>query len=126
MKEWYSLVELAGLPGMPKTRAGVRRKAARLNWQGRMISGFGGFRQEICFEALPSETKNFLLKNEGDAPAKSQRSMPGSKHPGLYVVAGQARIECTGLRLDVFVKLGATVALDLPSGINIRIEGIER
>lgn len=126
MKEWYSLVELAGLPGMPKTRAGVRRKAARLNWKGRMISGFGGFRQEICFEALSSETKNFLLKNEGDAPAKSQRSMPKSKHPGLNAVGGQARVECAGLRLNVFVKPGAMVALDLPSGINIWIEGVER
>lgn len=123
MKEWYSLVELAGLPEMPKTRAGVRRKAARLNWQSRMTSGFGGFRQEICFESLPDEAKNFLLKGEGDT---SGEGMPESEYPGLNAVGGQARVECAGLRLEVFVQPGATVSLDLPSGINIRFEGIER
>ncbi|MBI4784096.1 MAG: transposase [Oscillatoriophycideae cyanobacterium NC_groundwater_1537_Pr4_S-0.65um_50_18] len=59
-KTWFSPSELAGLPGMPRLRENVARKAKAEGWRSRKRSGKGGG-QEYAFESLPEATKTALI-----------------------------------------------------------------
>ncbi|MCF6267797.1 MAG: Mu transposase C-terminal domain-containing protein [Desulfuromusa sp.] len=59
-RQWYSISELKGLPGLPGTTDGIRAKAKRENWQSRKRHGNGGG-YEYHIDSLPAETKAALL-----------------------------------------------------------------
>lgn len=70
MKDWYSARNLAELPGMPATKWGVCKKAAREAWPFREVKGKGGTRHEYPLTALPEETQAHLrAQNTALAPA---------------------------------------------------------
>lgn len=60
MTEWYSAVELAGLPGLPGTDRSVERRALKEGWlrQRRVGRRGGGF--EFHLSSLPAETQAHL------------------------------------------------------------------
>jgi hypothetical protein len=58
---WYSASQLAGLPGMPTTRAGVIDRSNRESWPKRPRQGRGGG-YEYPLSALPAETIAALSK----------------------------------------------------------------
>ncbi len=60
MKQWYSALELAGLPGLPTTRQNVTLKAQREDWPSRSRKGKGGGR-EYREVAVPAKTLRALL-----------------------------------------------------------------
>ena len=64
MDRWFSFSSLAGAPLMPKTRAGVRKKAQREGWTLREATGLGGPRLEASEVDLPAETIAYL---DGDS-----------------------------------------------------------
>ncbi|UCZ84428.1 Mu transposase C-terminal domain-containing protein [Pseudomonas sp. L5B5] len=59
MRNWYSLQELAGLPGLPGTVPGIRKLAARLGWEGQKRTGSKAL--EYPFSCLPVETQAALM-----------------------------------------------------------------
>lgn len=65
MREWYAPSELAGLPGLPKSRRAVQIMAKREAWKSRSRKGKGGG-NEYHIASLPKETRYFLLRQ---APA---------------------------------------------------------
>ena len=70
---WYSASQLADLPGMPATKAGVIHRASMESWDKRPRSGRGGG-WEYPSTALPLETNMALLgmlQPEAAQPAKS-------------------------------------------------------
>ena len=58
--QWYAASQLAGKPGMPRTRQGVLDLARRKEWRARSRSGQGGGK-EFFLEDLPVETRLFFL-----------------------------------------------------------------
>ncbi|HBE44244.1 MAG TPA: hypothetical protein DDW17_02015 [Deltaproteobacteria bacterium] len=59
MKEWYSVKELAGAPGMPGTKRAIQIKAKKCLWQSRPRTDKGGGR-EYHISSLPEETRLYL------------------------------------------------------------------
>ena len=86
MKEWYSALELAGLPGLPGTEQGVNYRAKRENWQARKRAGRGGG-QEYYRVSLPEATWEHLLSLEVAAllpppvPSPPALSHEGEREP---------------------------------------------
>lgn len=75
-KEWFTALEIAGMPGMPATESGVLRKAKKDSWLDRARDGKGGGR-EYKFTEFPEETQKHLLgqdraeqKSTGEQDAK--------------------------------------------------------
>lgn len=66
VKQWYSALELAGLPGLPTTDRRVRARAQRENWPSRKREGKGGGR-EYRIVAVPAETLRALLAGDEHA-----------------------------------------------------------
>lgn len=64
LKEWYSAAELAGLPGMPGTKAGVIYRAKQGGWKSRPRAGRGGG-LEYHLVILPDATRNELIRRIG-------------------------------------------------------------
>jgi len=62
-REWFSAKELAGMPGMPKSKRATQMKAKRESWQSRPRQGRGGGR-EYHISSLPLETRLELSKQE--------------------------------------------------------------
>ncbi len=63
VKQWYSAVELAGLPGLPTTRQNVILKAKREDWPSRPRRRQGGGR-EYRVIAIPAATLIALLAGD--------------------------------------------------------------
>ena len=59
-QDWFSLKELAGLPGIPGTPDGIRYRATKEQWCCRKRSGHGGGK-EYHIDSLPAATKAALL-----------------------------------------------------------------
>ena len=59
--EWFTARELAGMPGMPGTEQGVRKKADAESWSGRKRAGTKAI--EYPLSALPTETQEAILKS---------------------------------------------------------------
>ncbi|TWC21075.1 MULTISPECIES: DNA-binding protein [unclassified Pseudomonas] len=75
MRSFYTLQELAGLPGLPGTVPGVRKLAERMGWEGQRRLGSKAV--EYSFSQLPVETQTALLalSVSGDAAAPKE-SLP--------------------------------------------------
>ena len=59
-RQWHSISELTGLPGLPGTTDGIRAKAKREKWESRKRHGNGGG-NEYHIDSLPAGTKAALL-----------------------------------------------------------------
>lgn len=81
MREWFTPQELAGLPGLPKTLAGIHYKAKAEGWQKRKRAKGKGF--EFHIEALPAKAKAALvLREHRESPAGSSAAGgPGLPSP---------------------------------------------
>ncbi|MGF1707471.1 DNA-binding protein [Enterovibrio baiacu] len=71
-KQWYSVLDLVGLPGVPATARGMRIKAERENWETRNKGEGKGFEYHIS--SLPRATiaeltKDALLEPQGEHAA---------------------------------------------------------
>lgn len=62
MTEWFSASELVGLPGVPKTREEISRRASRDKWTRQPRKGKKGGGFEYHATALPAETRDALSK----------------------------------------------------------------
>lgn len=68
LRDWYTIQELAGLPGMPGTVPGVRKLADRAGWEGQRRLGSKAIEYSVA--VLPKETQNALLVAQlGTPPA---------------------------------------------------------
>ena len=72
MKEWYSAYELAGLPGLPKSKSGVIRKASTNGWHHKSNKGKGGEKRLYAFSSLPKQTRDHLLRKAAQELAKAK------------------------------------------------------
>nr|WP_315206778.1 Mu transposase C-terminal domain-containing protein [uncultured Albidiferax sp.] len=82
MSTWLTARELAGLPGMPGTEFGTRKKLAKLQIATRPRPGRGGGLEFEC-AALPEETRKALLVNKiaEAAPVQADAPTPASFLP---------------------------------------------
>lgn len=76
-KEWFSFSELAGLPGLPRTRQGVKHKAESEGWQTQRSSGRGGEKVEISAHSLPVLTQEYLRSISDRAAATESPEITG-------------------------------------------------
>ncbi len=65
LRDWYTIPELAGLPGLPGTVRGVRKLADRQGWEGQRRLGSKAI--EYAFAVLPPETQAALLAAQVNA-----------------------------------------------------------
>lgn len=62
MREHFTTAELAGLPGMPGTVEGVRKRAKSQGWSSRRRKGSKAREYHFC--VLPEETRAVLIGAE--------------------------------------------------------------
>ena len=79
MRNWLTAQELAGLPGLPGSVPGVRKMAAREDWQSQKRAGTKAI--EYAFSDLPAETQDALLSQAvatvtEDSQAASTAQLP--------------------------------------------------
>jgi hypothetical protein len=70
MKSWYSVSELAGLPGLPSTDRAIQIRAKREGWEHRPRQGRGGGK-EYAIHSLPVETQQALAPVAIEQPPTS-------------------------------------------------------
>jgi putative transposase len=91
VKDWYTVQELAGLPGMPGTDRGVRKWAEKnLSASRTKVRGKG---REYAFKSLPTETQSHLTGQAiaavlADLPAAVPVAQAAGR--GVAVVGGTA------------------------------------
>ncbi len=83
-RSWFGSVELAGLPGLPGTERGIRKKADTENWQWRKREGRGGGR-EYALASLPADAREALL-----ASMVKNTSPTALDNPLVQQVAGKS------------------------------------
>ncbi|MCM2318097.1 MAG: Mu transposase C-terminal domain-containing protein [Pseudomonas sp.] len=75
LRDWYTIPELAGLPGLPGTVRGVRKLADRLGWEGQRRLGSKAIEYSVAL--LPKEAQNALLVAQlGTPPAPVEAPEP--------------------------------------------------
>ena len=79
---WFSISELAGLSGIPKSESKVRLKAKRESWESRDRIGRGGGK-EYSFISLPIEAQAALLKKRSVEQAEIGQDKLG-KNNGIF------------------------------------------
>ncbi len=89
VREWYSALELAGLPGMPGTQQNVKARAKREAWESRPRAGRGGG-QEYSLNALPAETRRALQAQQLELALTSVSSAEDSPPSVPAAFAGAA------------------------------------
>lgn len=68
-KEWFAVAEIAGLPGMPGTSFGVRKRSKNEEWKHRKRSKGKGL--EFHLSNFPEETRAYLAKKEIETLCRS-------------------------------------------------------
>ena len=97
-ERFYRPSRLAGLPGMPQTIDGIRRRAEREHWIGRKASGrSGGGGLEYSYDSLPPEARDALDAREAHAAARDALAKAAPvqgaeerRRPGAYDNANSA------------------------------------
>ena len=81
MKEWYSAVELAefSLPGFPRTKRGVTKRAERDLWSFREVEIRGGLKREYHISAVPGSLQKSLFLYEKRCSDNNKRVKRSSK-----------------------------------------------
>ncbi|EEV7642072.1 hypothetical protein D1Z84_19040 [Escherichia coli] len=66
-KEWFTAQELAslGLPGFPKDKSGINRRANKEGWLRRQKANVRGIAYEFHISALPMEAQQVLGNTSG-------------------------------------------------------------
>lgn len=59
-KEWFTAQELAGLPGFPKDKSGINRRANKEGWLRRQRANVKGVAYEFHISALPPTVQEAL------------------------------------------------------------------
>lgn len=59
-KEWFSASELAGLPGLPRDKSNINRRANKEGWKRRQKSGVKGVAYEFHISSLPLDIQEKL------------------------------------------------------------------
>jgi transposase InsO family protein len=73
LDRWFTVAELAGLPGLPGTSRGVAMRADAEQWQRRRRAV--GYGYEFAFDSLPAATKRELI-NRSRAACKPEPTRP--------------------------------------------------
>ncbi|NWA40763.1 transposase [Pseudomonas reactans] len=76
--QWFTVQDLAGLPGLPGTVQGINLRAKREGWEAQLRLGRGGGR-EYSFDVLPVETQTALiarLVQQGQPAEQAQPTVP--------------------------------------------------
>lgn len=81
MQEWFSLSDIGGLPGLPSSRWGLKKKAIREAWQSRQRKAIGGG-LEYHISSLPRETQQALNKRNNEARLNSSQAHKIGKAEG--------------------------------------------
>jgi hypothetical protein len=89
-EEHASAGELAGLPGMPSTERGVRKRAADQEWPSRQRAGRGGGR-EYPISCLPAETQAALAERALSAVPATGEQSPSSCLPAAGALFSSTR-----------------------------------
>ena len=99
MTKTYSAIELAGLPGMPRTKRRVQAMAMRLNWAFVERGARGGTTRRYLLESLPARTQVVLLGRGANASetialeqaTASQREAVAERMPLVCAIADRIR-----------------------------------
>jgi len=79
MKEWYTVAELVGLPGLPSSDRRIRDRAQKYAWSARPRSGKGGG-LEYHLSSLPDDAQAALARREAPIlpalPAPNPAALP--------------------------------------------------
>lgn len=142
LREWFTVPELVAmeLPGLPRTRQGLLRRAHAEGWQTRQLYGSGGAHYELHFASLPRPAFEALLQSiivampaeEGDrpVPAIPPRSLavplpetataatPQWLLPLLRTLKADPSGDADALRARVAARLPAGIAPPTPAEIN--------
>lgn len=120
-KDWYSCSELAGLPGVPRTRPGVRRIGVRLGWKSRITSARGGKRVEFHVSSLPDKTQELLSCSNSASHEEVE-----TKGKGSQVSLGCDSLNCDGSKVGFRLRVspGSSVEILLPSSVLVLVEGV--
>ncbi len=114
MKSHYSAQELAELPGLPKTKSGVIRKAKSEKWQFRKQQGRGGGK-EYAIDCLPQETRTHLaaknIKNTTPVEAREMALKNSLSAAEMQVRRERGLIKTTNLQGNAKKRLEAKTAL---------------
>ncbi len=80
IQEWFGTADLVdlGLPGLPRTKAGMTRLAKASNWKRRGVTARGGTRYEYHFTSLPSRAFDALIARIVDMPVPGEDPGPGA------------------------------------------------
>lgn len=102
MKDWFRPGELAGLPGLPRTRHRVQMRAKREGWKSRKAEGRrGGGGLEYHFGSLPTAAQTHLLRKSGEARMATSGDAPASAGHGhrahAPAIPGQASLPSLSL-----------------------------
>lgn len=73
MRSWYTASELAGLPGMPRTRQGALEMAKREGWTSRKRAKGKG--REYALACLPLATQEALISSAAQSGAGQGRAL---------------------------------------------------
>ncbi|UTV30195.1 DNA-binding protein [Photobacterium atrarenae] len=68
-KQWFSVAEIVGLPGMPSSSFGVRKRSKSEGWECRKKAKGKGF--EFHISNFPEETRGYLAKLEVEQLCKT-------------------------------------------------------
>lgn len=78
MQEWFSILELMGCAGLPRTRRAILYRAKNENWQARERQGRGGG-LEYHISSLPKETQQALAIRNTNETIKQLENKPAGK-----------------------------------------------
>ena len=79
---WLTLAEMAGLPGLPKTRQGVERFVKRSQWRSRERQARGGGREYHIGNLPPAARHAVAVRQIADA-----EPVAGGEEPSAEVIA---------------------------------------
>lgn len=142
LREWFTVPDLAamGLPGLPRSRQGLLRRAHSEGWQMRPLYGSGGMHFELHFASLPRPAFEALLQaivvalppEAGDAPAptippralavplpeSASAATPQWLLPLLRTLKAEPSADADALRARVASRLPPGVPPPTPAEIN--------
>ncbi|WP_227981593.1 DNA-binding protein [Agarivorans sp. B2Z047] len=75
MKDWFTLKELVGAPGLPATDNAILKKAKKENWKRRKPPGVKGRLHEYAFDSLPVDTRAYLWGGETETREETKSAL---------------------------------------------------